>query len=122
MTAATLKAPWPWADSLDALIAAPDVHALVFENECVRVLRTRIAPGVKVPLHTHRWPCVMFIFSWSDMIRRDEKGEVTFDTRKVAEAPKLNAPTWQEPLPPHSVENVGETEFHIMQVEIKGGV
>jgi hypothetical protein len=122
MTAATLKAPWPWADSLDALIAAPHVHALVFENECVRVLRTRIGPGVKVPLHTHRWPCVMFIFSWSDMIRRDEKGEVTFDTRKVAEAPKLNAPTWQEPLPPHSVENVGETEFHIMQVEIKGVV
>jgi hypothetical protein len=38
-------ADWPWSDELDALMAAPKHHWLVFENDRVRVLDTRIAPG-----------------------------------------------------------------------------
>jgi hypothetical protein len=41
---------------MDALIAAPQHHKLLFENEQVRVLDTFIAPGIAallVPLH-HR--------------------------------------------------------------------
>ena len=39
------KAPWPWPDSLDAMIAAPQYHSLVLENDRVRVLDTRIPVG-----------------------------------------------------------------------------
>ena len=40
---------WPWPDSLDALVAAPRHHKLLFENERVRVLEVRIPPGDLVP-------------------------------------------------------------------------
>lgn len=70
-----------WPEELDALIAAPRHHALLLENEHVRVLDTRIAAGEKVPLHTHRWPCALYILSWSDILRRGADGAVVMDSR-----------------------------------------
>lgn len=116
----TQRTNWPWPHSLDALTAAPDPHSLLFENDHVRVMRTRILPGQIVPVHTHRWPAVLFQSSWSEFVRRDSQGNVLLDTRTTAEAPKLNTPIWLEPLPPHSVENVGGAEINNVQVEIKG--
>ena len=115
------KQTWPWPDSLDAMVAAADYHTVLLENEQVRVVRTRIAPGQTVPVHTHRWPSVQFILSWSDLVRRDHVGEVMLDTRTVSESPKLNTPLWHPALPPHSVENVGGAEIHALQIEIKNG-
>jgi hypothetical protein len=109
---------WPWPDSLDALVAAPEYHTLLFENDHVRVVQTRIPARSIVPVHTHRWPCVLLISSWSHLVRRDSNGNVLLDTRRV-EPPTLNQPTWQTPLEPHSVENVGGGEINTMQVEIK---
>ncbi len=62
---------------------------------------------------------MLFIASWSDLIRRDQHGKVLLDTRQLADKPKLNTPLWQEPLPPHTVENVGGAELKAVQVEIK---
>ena len=114
-----LSEGWPWPDSLDAVVAAPGNHTVLFENEHVRVLQTRISPGEKVPVHTHRWPSVLFVLSWSDFIRRDQSGKVMLDTREGFEAPKPNTLGWLEALAPHSVENVGEAEINNVQVEIK---
>jgi hypothetical protein len=114
-----MSSNWLWPDSLDALQAAPNHHTLLFENEQVRVVRTLIPPGETVPVHTHRWPGVAFVIHWSDFIRRDPEGIILLDTRKRNEQRVLNAPRWQEPLPPHSVENVGGAEINIVQVEIK---
>jgi len=113
------KRSWPWPDSLDALLAAPDNHTLLLENDCIRVVRARILPGQIVPVHTHRWPSVLFILGWSNLVRRDHLGNVMPDARQTSEAPSLNTPTWQGPQPPHSVENVGDAEIHTVQVEIK---
>jgi hypothetical protein len=44
-----MPADSPWDASLDALIAAPGQHRLVFENAHVRVLDTRIGPGERTP-------------------------------------------------------------------------
>src|ERR1035437_9257955 len=104
----TGKQIWPWPDSLDALIAAPHNHTILLENECVRVVRARILPGQTVPVHTHRWPSVLFILSWSDLVRRDHLGNVMPGTQQALPGPKLNTPAWQGPLPPHSVENVAD--------------
>jgi len=52
------------------------------------------------------------------MILRDQTGHVLLDTRS-GEKPRENTPTWQPPLPPHSVENVGGGVIHTVQVEIK---
>jgi hypothetical protein len=116
----TEKRTWPWPDSLDAIVAAPDHHTVVLENEQVRVLRTRIPPGQTVAVHTHRWPSVQLIVSWSALVRRDHLGNVMLDTRTVSESPKLNIPLWHPALAPHSVENVGGAEIHALQIEIKG--
>jgi predicted metal-dependent enzyme (double-stranded beta helix superfamily) len=110
---------WPWPDSLDALIAAPDHHDLLLENERVRVLRVHIAPGQLVPVHTHRWPSVMHILSASDFVRRDGDGKLLLDTRSVPSSDPAPAMIWCEPLPPHSVENVGDAEIELLSVELK---
>lgn len=105
-------------DSLDALIAAPKHHRLLLENEYVRVLDTRIAPGDTVPLHTHRWPAVHHVISWSDFVRRDEKGAVQADTRGKPAVP-AGTVLWSGPLGPHTLENVGSAELHVVSTELK---
>ncbi|HEX3680999.1 MAG TPA: hypothetical protein VHU83_00555 [Bryobacteraceae bacterium] len=113
------KETWPAA--LDALVAASAHHTLLFENEQVRVVRTRIPAGETTAVHTHQWAGVLLVQTWSDIIRRDPDGKVTLDTRQLplTDEPTPNIPTWQPPLPPHAVENVGTTEFRAIQVEIK---
>jgi hypothetical protein len=44
---------------------------------------------------------------------------VTLDTRQEIEVLSLSIPTWQIPLPPHSLEKVGSTEINTIQLEIK---
>ena len=119
MTATDLN-PWPWPDSLDALLAAPAHHTLLLENEHVRVLNVRIGPGELVPVHTHRWPGVVYVLSASDFIRRDGVGNVLFDSRSAPPSPGPTAAMWIAPLPPHSVENVGQDEILLFTVELKG--
>ncbi len=107
---------WPWPDSLDAVIAAPKHHTLIIENDRVRVLDTHIPAGETVPVHTHRWPGVYYVIQSSDFIRRDQHGNVTFDSRKT---PPQATASFLENLPPHSVENVGDCEIHLISVELK---
>jgi hypothetical protein len=103
-------------DSLDAVVAAPRFHRVLLENESVRVLDTVVPPGETVPLHTHRWPAVLYILSWSDCVRRDADGCVTMDSRgSSAPADAL----WSEPLPAHTLENVGGRELRVIAVEQK---
>lgn len=113
-----MQDPQEWPEELDALIAAPQHHELLFENESVRVLDTRVPPGQTVPLHTHRWPSALYTVTWSDFVRRDGEGKVVVDSRitgKIAEQSAL----WSKPLPPHTLENVGEQELHAISVELK---
>ena len=110
---------WPWPDSLDALVAAPLHHTLLFENARVRVLDTRIAPGQTVPVHTHRWSSVLYVLGWGDFVRRDDTGRVLVDTRTQPPPSKPPTVRWSGPLPPHSLENVGQSEIHIISVELK---
>jgi hypothetical protein len=86
----------------------------------VRVLETRIAAGERTPVHTHRWPAVHYVVSWSDFVRRDADGAVLLDTRSSAAAPR-EAPeaAWGDPLPAHTLENVGTSPLHIISIELK---
>jgi mannose-6-phosphate isomerase-like protein (cupin superfamily) len=114
--------PQSWPDHLDALIASPDQHELLFENERVRVLHTRIKPGERTPVHTHRWPGILYILSWGSFIRYDDQGEVLVDSRKVEALRQPPAVMWTPVLPPHSFENVGDTPIDLINVELKESV
>lgn len=111
--------PWPWPDSLDALVAAPDHHRVLFENERVRVLEVRIGPGQFVPVHTHRWPGAIYVVSSCDFIRRDSEGKLLFDSRTAGPPPSRPTAQWTEPLTPHSVENIGNSEIFLITTELK---
>ena len=113
--------PWIWPDSLDAVIAAPESHQRLFENDAVRVLETRIEPGATTPVHTHRWPGVLYILSIGDFVRRDGDGTVLVDTREGGTLPEPGTAIWSAPLPPHTLENVATTEIHVIGVELKTG-
>jgi len=106
---------------LDAMGAAPDHHSVLLENDEVRILDTRLAGGERTPLHSHEWPAALYVISWSDFVRRDEDGTVLVDSRAMDRRPGPGEVLWIAPLPPHSVENIGSTDLHIIAVEVKNG-
>jgi hypothetical protein len=102
---------------MDALIAAPEHHTLLLENERVRVLQTLIPPGATTGMHTHRWPCVIHTISTSHYLRRNGDGVVIQDSR--SEAPSPLGFRWSSPMPPHSIENVGDSDIRLILTEFK---
>ena len=112
---------WTWPDSLDALVAAPESHRLLFENDEVSVLETTIAPGATTGLHTHRWPGALYVLSFAHFVRRDADGTVLVDTRDGGVLPEHGSAVWSPPHPPHTLENVGAADIHVIGVELKEG-
>ena len=110
---------WEYPDELDALIASPQHHKLLFENDFVRVLDTSIPAGEQTQVHTHRYPCSLYVLSWSDFIRYDPNDNVIVDSRTLAKIPIVGSAIWSEPLIPHSLKNVGVKNLHVISVEIK---
>jgi quercetin dioxygenase-like cupin family protein len=110
---------WEWPDDLDALVAAPDHHTLLLENDEIRVLDTLIGPGETVPVHTHRWPSVLYVLESADLVRRDGEGALLTDSRAEDGPPPVGACVWAPAMPPHTVENVGDSPIHIVNVELK---
>ncbi len=76
----TSEPEWPFPPELDAMKAAPKHHTLLFENDAVRVLDAHVEAGDTVPVHTHRWPSVLYLLSASEFVRRDPEGHVLLDT------------------------------------------
>ncbi len=104
---------------LDGVVAAPDHHKVIFENDVVRVLETTIRAGDTTPLHTHLTPTVLYVVSGSHFVRRDETGSVLVDTRadpdfvmpRVLYAPGIRR---------HTLENPGPDGLVLVGVELKG--
>jgi len=109
-----------WPAELDAMIAAPQHHKILFENEKVRVLDANIPAGEITALHTHQFPASLYIISWSDFVRYDADGNVLLDSRKLDKAFLPATALWSDPLPLHALKNVGENDLHVISVEIKG--
>lgn len=106
-------------DPLDALIAAPEHHRLLLENDKVRVVETLIPVGERTAIHTHQWEGVLHVKSWSDFVRRDDHDNVLVDTRTNEALRNPAEVIWGPALPPHSLENVGNQTLRIIAVELK---
>jgi mannose-6-phosphate isomerase-like protein (cupin superfamily) len=106
-------------DPLDALIAAPEHHRLLLENDKVRVVETLIPAGERTAIHTHQWEGVLHVRSWSDFVRRDDHDNVLVDTRTNEALRNPAEVIWGPALPPHSLENVGNQTLRIIAVELK---
>jgi len=106
-------------DALDPLIASPQHHKLLFENEFVRVLDANIPAGEITNLHTHKYPASLYFISWSDFIRYDADGHVLLDSSTLEKVPLPGSAMWSNPLPAHALKNVGKIDLHVISVEIK---
>ena len=96
----------------DVVKVAPDKVKVLLENERVRVNDVRIKPGEKVPMHSHPANIVYIL--------GDYKIKSTSPDGKTQEVEgKAGAAVWREALT-HSVENVGSTEVHVVEIELKG--
>ena len=111
--------PWPWPASLDALTAAPETHRELFESDTLRVLETRIRPGETTRVHTHRWPGVLYVLSFDHFVRRDAHGVSLVDTRAAGTLPEPGTALWSDTLGPHTLENVGTADLHVIGIELK---
>jgi quercetin dioxygenase-like cupin family protein len=109
-----------WPEHLDAMTAAPDHHQVLLENDRVRVLDSRVKSGDETPVHTHRWPAVLYILGTSDFVRFDAEGRAIFDSRESEMTAEIGQTIWSQPLRPHFVKNVGDGEIRVISIELKG--
>ena len=109
------------AHPLDAMIAAPEHHTVLFENDTVRVLHTELQAGEQTPVHAHEWPASFYVLSWSDFVRYDPEGRVLVDSRQAGMKPEPGTAIWGDAIPPHYVRNVGTAPLRIIAVEVKSG-
>ena len=109
---------WPYPDSLDALAASAEHHQLLFEDDSIRVIDTKIGPRERTAVHTHRYPSILYIVMAGTFLRHDDAGNLITDSRKM---PPQVAPSAFRvaAMPPHSVENIGDTLIHLVNVEFK---
>jgi hypothetical protein len=112
-------APSTWDPALDAVAAAPDTHQVLYEDDVIRVLSVSLPPGMREPVHHHRWPSVFVIDRLVPLRDFDGDGnEIAFPIPEGLEFPvTVKLP----PQPPHSVLNEGTGFFHGTRIEFKQG-
>jgi hypothetical protein len=117
--------PSTWDPELDAVIAAPGNHKVLFENDRLRVLEVILDPEEEEPVHHHRWPSV-FVF---DRIKGpihdlSPEGEMLPPNRDVMVALKA----WDgqgclvvhmAPQPAGRVLNASDQTLHGVRIEMK---
>jgi hypothetical protein len=98
----------------DALLVAPDVYKLAFENERVRVLSFVTQPGQKWALHSHPDSLAVSLSEYS--VRNIVPGQAPTERHS-----KLGDVRWV-PATAHMGENMGTTEMRGLMVELKDPV
>lgn len=104
-----------WTPANDALAAAPQNHKLLFENDEVRVLEVTVQPGVREPLHAHRYPGVLYYISSAHM-KEYSPGMAAVDHPRNEDGGVVFLPIG----PPHQMENMETTKpLRAIRVELK---
>ena len=94
----------------DPTTTDPDKYKVVFENDRVRVLEYRDRPGDRTSDHSHPDSVMVTLSSFERrLISADKAVEVS---KEPGEINWLSAQT-------HAGENIGETETHVIFVELK---
>ncbi|MDT8416360.1 MAG: hypothetical protein RQ864_01000 [Lutibacter sp.] len=115
-----LDDPDYWQANLDAVIAAPDNHKILMENDKVRVLEVTLAPGETEEVHHHKWPSVLYIQEAGDFIDYDSDGNIIMDSRQIKPTLQFPMIMWKDAEAAHSVENLSKTiTIRLIRVEIK---
>ena len=112
--------PATWDPALDGVLAAPENHTLLYEDEAIRVISVSIAPGAIEKPHHHCLPAVFVVDRLVSV--RDFNGatgeEIPLPIPKDAPLP-ITAKFLPQPL--HYVENLDTRPFHATRIEFKYG-
>src|SRR5947208_83589 len=92
------------------------MHKTVFENDVLRIIDVRIAPGKTTLYHVHVIPSVVVYLSKSTN-RSQSPGETTFLDRNISPGESRYAPYDVKPLT-HRVTNTGASDFHVFDIEL----
>lgn len=95
----------------DPAKVAPDVYKVISDNEHVRVLDVQLKPGSKSPMHSHPGH-VVATFSPCKVRFTSPQGKTEDFELKAGESGWRDAES-------HSVENIGTTDCHALNVEVK---
>jgi quercetin dioxygenase-like cupin family protein len=98
--------------SLDPTVTDPDKYRTVFENDQVRVLEYTDRPGERTHPHVHPDSVMYTLSSFRRRLHHDG------GTRDVELTPGLTS--WL-PAQQHAGENIGDSETHVLFVELKNG-
>jgi hypothetical protein len=112
--------PVTWDPALDGVLAAPENHTVIYEDDAIRVISVSIAAGTNEKPHHHRLPAVFVV---DRLVRlRDFNGatgeEIPLPIPKDVESP-ITLKFLPQPL--HYVENVDTQPFHATRIEFKRG-
>jgi quercetin dioxygenase-like cupin family protein len=95
----------------DPVKVAPENYKVVLDNAQMRILDVHLAPGGKTPMHSHPGYAV-YSFTDSKVKFTMPDGKTAVVDIKAGETMWRNAET-------HSAENVGTTEVHVLNIELK---
>jgi hypothetical protein len=103
--------PATWDPALDGVLASPENHTVLYEDEAIRVISVSIAPGAIEKPHHHCLPAVFVVDRLVSV--RDFNGatgeEIPLPIPKDAPLP-ITAKFLPQPL--HYVENRDKRPFH----------
>jgi hypothetical protein len=112
--------PATWDRALDAVIAAPENHTVLYEDELIRVLSVSIAPGATEKPHHHRFPSVFVVDRMVNL--RDFNGVTNEEISLPIPSDAVFPITLQfAPQPLHYVRNLDTKPFHAIRIEFKQG-
>jgi len=109
----------PWPPALDAPIAAPANHKVLFENERVRVLDVIVGVGARETLHAHCWPSVLYVIFRGKLREWGADGRVIREVKETPPATTFPLTQWLEASPPHAIENLDSQPIHLVRIELK---
>ena len=112
--------PATWDPALDGVLASPENHTVLYEDEAIRVISVSIAPGAIEKPHHHCLPAVFVVDRLVSV--RDFNGatgeEIPLPIPRDAPLPII-AKFLPQPL--HYVENRDKRPFHATRIEFKHG-
>ncbi len=95
----------------DAVVIAPKIQKVIFENDIIRVTRATYKPGQSIGVHAHGKGLVIALTSF-----------------KAVSTPVGGAPTeivrpagsvwWREPMK-HTIKNTGKGELRVIEIDLK---
>lgn len=107
-------ASWP-ADQ-DAVVAAPDNHKVLFENDDIRVLQVSVRAGEREKTHHHKYPSVMIVHSRPSYKNYDKQGNEIPPATVPAEMPVVARLPAQAA---HAIQVFDSRPFMAIRVELK---